>query len=459
MKNKIPKTPPFRCRLNFRLLIDHLNGSFAHQDVSSHIKSSWSENLEKVLKEAPELLDPIDDMEILARRRKSVLQLMSLMFPPVVQDNEMICASIPGTFYPVFATSLFRKTFLNEDNTFKNLGASEKESIRQARMIRSYLFILDKFFNIECDGNYPVISRVPDPETGLDRYFRLESDFRFTEAYAKKTLPEYSEKELAGIRENYSEPDVLKQMIRPDDFELQGLTIIRPVDITRSEVLIALGNDLTDKESVNSAKGFIRLQQRLRTYFRIPDLKVNLTVIQNEKVMLLNSGKQIKHQCIFADSSHANLSEFNGTPYEKAFRERKIIRISDVQKCNGFLDTKKSFYPHDIRSLMIAPLVYEGKCLGALTVGSPRAGELCPVNALFMTQVQPLFAITINRTLEDLENRIENVIKEQFTAIHPVVEWRFRKTVLNKMESLHEKKTAAGYDTINLRKVYPVYGG
>ena len=36
----------------------------------------------------------------------------------------------------------------------------------------------------------------------------------------------------------------------------------------------------------------------------------------------------------------------------------------------------------------------------------------------------------MRRSVDELHSRVEGFIKEQFTAIHPVVEWRFRKAVL-----------------------------
>ena len=51
-----------------------------------------------------------------------------------------------------------------------------------------------------------------------------------------------------------------------------------------------------------------------------------------------------------------------------------------------------------------------------------------------LQEVLPLFSVAVKRSVDELHSRVESFIKEQFTAIHPVVEWRFRKTVLGAME-------------------------
>ena len=43
--------------------------------------------------------------------------------------------------------------------------------------------------------------------------------------------------------------------------------------------------------------------------------------------------------------------------------------------------------------------------------------------------------MAVQRSMEELNARIQALIKEKCTAIHPVVEWRFRKAVLEGMDN------------------------
>jgi len=61
--------------------------------------------------------------------------------------------------------------------------------------------------------------------------------------------------------------------------------------------------------------------------------------------------------------------------------------------------------------------------------------------------------------VEELNSRIQTVINEQCTAIHPTVEWRFRRAVLNGFE--RHRGTATGamqLEPIVFEGVYPLYG-
>jgi hypothetical protein len=63
--------------------------------------------------------------------------------------------------------------------------------------------------------------------------------------------------------------------------------------------------------------------------------------------------------------------------------------------------------------------------------------------------------MAVRRSLDELEARVQAVIKEKCTAIHPSVEWRFRRAVLDSIEE-HEGE-ATELEPIVFRDVYPLY--
>src|SRR5206468_4510870 len=76
-----------------------------------------------------------------------------------------------------------------------------------------------------------------------------------------------------------------------------------------------------------------------------------------------------------------------------------------------------------------------------------------------LQEVLPLFSVAVKRSVDELHSRVESFIKEQFTAIHPVVEWRFRQTVLEAMErpGAAERGKSGELEPIVFRDVYPLY--
>jgi len=67
--------------------------------------------------------------------------------------------------------------------------------------------------------------------------------------------------------------------------------------------------------------------------------------------------------------------------------------------------------------------------------------------------------MAVQRSVEELNSRIQTVINEQCTAIHPTVEWRFRRAVLNSFERHRDGAGGATeLEPIVFEGVYPLYG-
>src|SRR5207244_11580070 len=64
--------------------------------------------------------------------------------------------------------------------------------------------------------------------------------------------------------------------------------------------------------------------------------------------------------------------------------------------------------------------------------------------------------MAVRRSMEEFNARIQTAIKERFTAIHPVVEWRFRKAVMDGLERTGDA-AAAELEPIVFENVYPLY--
>ncbi|MCK5641082.1 MAG: GAF domain-containing protein, partial [Gammaproteobacteria bacterium] len=322
----------------------------------------------------------------------------------------------------------------------------------------AYLFILQEFYDIHQSLDYPIIRIVPDSETGLDRHFKMNLDFRFVRPHALKEPKPLTEDERAFILEHLTEPEALREILPPEDFELHGFTILQGVDVTESEVLSALERDLIDQESVVSQGGIMRLQDRLRTLFRRPDLIAGLDGIRGDQVLQLSSGCEMSHSCIFRDTRHIPITEFEGTFYERALQGKEIIRIPDIrEECCSAKQSEEEMLKMGIRSFLIAPLYYKEELIGVLHLGSPRPGDLGPLDALLLQQIQPLFSMAIKKALDDFDVQVQGVIKEKCTAIHPSVEWRFRKAAFNQLEDLRMGK-ASEIEPIVFKDVYPLYG-
>ncbi len=445
---------PFRSVLSLRPLIDFWLQTMA---PASPAKACLLDGIRDGLEAAPELREPIQDLNILDRHREVVQSLMSVVFPPAFWEVEPYAAVIPFRMEPVWVSPSFRHLFLNQDGALSGRMNLDDKSFMRGRFIRAYLRILDEFYGIHQYFEYPVIRIVKDSDTGLDRHFRMKLNLRFVEVKAVNEPKPLTEKERARVMEHLTDPELLAEIIPPENFEFQGFSVLQAVDVTESEVLSMLERDLIDQESFLSQTGFHRLQQRLQTLFRRPDLVASLAAFQEDQVLLLNTGCEMCGNCLFSDSRHLPMTDFEGSAYQRAVKGGNILRIPDLQQESHRTRVEEEILRGGTRSMLIAPLHYQGQILGTLDLGSPRPEDLGPVDALFMGQILPLFSMALKRALDEFEHNVQAVIKEKCTAVHPTVEWRFRKAAFHYLDA-RRRGEPGEMEPIVFRDVYPLYG-
>lgn len=417
---------------------------------------SMLEELRKDLQNAPELLGPINDRSVLNAHESLVRKLMSPVFPPAFWNTEMFGAIAPFTLRPLFFSPLFQRLLLKEDGSFQGRLVLDWDRFCQARLIKSSLLILRKLYNVEGHLEHPLIMAVEDPETGLESNFRLNADSRFVEVSPVGEIKKLSDNEIDAIMDNFTDVDMLRRFLPPEEFRFHGFTVVRASDVTQSQVISYLEKSLIDKQTIFSPDGFLGLQDQLRILFKLPDLVAGLATIQKDQALILNSGCKNACECIFTSSVHLPLREFAGSLFERSVKESRIIRINDLREEANLTRVEEEFLKGGIRSLLIAPLYYQDAPIGMLSLGSMRPGKLDPSAELLANQITPLFSMAMNRALDELDNRVQAIIKEKCTAVHPAVEWMFRKNVLRHLERLRDGQ-ASELDPIVFRDVYPLY--
>ena len=450
---KTPNTHPFRSLLNLQPMLDYLD----HQRPDTCCANTWRQSeVYKILERAPELAKPIEDLSLPDRYRDEIETLINLVFPPAFFENELIGAVAPFSIDIFYFSPCFKQLFIDENGTLIGRLNMDDEHFLQGRVIMAYLLILEKFYGIRRTFSYPIIRIVTDPETGLERYFKMNLDFRFLDIQAVNTPPELTDAERERILDNLTDTEILMATLPPENFELHGFTILKAVDVTESEVIAALSKDLIDQETIVSISGFEQLQTRLRILFGRSDLILGLAAIKDDHVLLLNPESKLNHHCIFADSRHIPIAEFTGSMFARAVCDGKIVRIADLRESRSDEKSAQYYLKNGFRSMLIAPLFYKGECIGTLYIASLRPGSFEPMDTLLASRIQPLFAIAINKALNDLENNIQKLIKEKCTAIHPSVEWRFRLAAFRHFEELHQGRDTE-MESIVFKKVYPFY--
>jgi GAF domain-containing protein len=456
-----PAAFPFRCELSLAPLITFWTQLSAYHEFG---RGPIPGLVREKARAAPELAGLIDDLSVIETHRAFVDLMMSALFPPAFWEQEYGAALFPFQLRAFYATPPFRRSLMSADGTLQGRANflqehSVEQTLAAARLRLAYELILERTYGIDPGGDVPVIFTTTDPTTGLDQHFRLQFDWRFVEVELLGPKPPLPNAVRQRLQTGLIDADLLRELLPPARFVLRGFMIVKAVDVTDQEVLSSLKRDLIDKDSIVSSSHFLGLQAKLRTFFRRPDLGLGLAAVEGDRVLVLNDASRHEQACIFADSAHHTTSEFRGSLYERAVVQDRPIVIDDLVACPDRTPIEEGLIQSGVRNFVCAPLHYQDKVIGTLELVSARVGDLNATHLPKLQEVLPLFSMAVQRSVEELNSRIQTVINEQCTAIHPTVEWRFRRAVLNSFERQRGTATVVTeLEPIIFEGVYPLYG-
>ena len=442
---------PFRSELSLKPIIDFWTRMAGEESSKGAVARVIAAEVAKV----PELAGPLQDCAVCERHGDLLDLLLAAAFPPA-QEELYGAAMVPMQLHGFYATPPMERLLMTEDWRLKGRINLEAPMVAAMRRAYAYALVLHKVYGLDPEVEVPLILTVPDPDTGLDRHFRLLFDWTFIDVEVTGPLPTLPEDIGRRMQESLFDPNALAELLPSDRFLLRGVTILRAVDVTDQEVLSGLKRDLIDRESVVSDARFEALQTRLRTLFRRPNLELGLAALAGERVLMLSSMSAHEHECIFADSKHLTKADFAGTVYARAAQGGQPVIIGDLAAMPNRTTIEDQVLASGVRTLMVAPLHYQDRVIGTIELSSPNPDEFDPSQLPMLHEVLPLFAMAVQRSMDELNARIQTEIKERFTAIHPVVEWRFRKAVLDGLERTGEA-AAAELEPIVFDNVYPLY--
>jgi hypothetical protein len=449
-----PDTFPFASELSLAPLVAFWQQTM-HPDHP--VEGALAVQVQQALQEAPALLEPITDGSVIAQHQELVDTLMSVIFPRASGDEVHAAALWPFHLRSFYATPAFARRLLAEDGCMRGRPSVEAALIEQIRILYAYALVLERVYGLNVDFAYPLIYTATDPDTGLDCHFKAMWNTRFVEVRTVGEIPPMTEALRTQILANLGNTPALMELLPPEHFLLHGFLVLNALEVTDQEVLSSLKRDLIDRESLISTTRFHSLQAKLRTLLRRPELCFGLAARQGEQLWLLYGEAEIAYHCIYADSKHYTMSELAGSVYERVFSHGELVLLEDLATYAPRSAVEDALLQQGIRNLVVAPLLYQNMVIGALELLSPRPGSLHAMNTVKLQEVLPLFAMAVQRSMDELDTRIQAVIKEQCTAIHPAVEWRFRQAAIRWIEQ-RQSGALAEMEPIVFDQVYPLYG-
>lgn len=238
-----------------------------------------------------------------------------------------------------------------------------------------------------------------------------------------------------------------------------GFTILTLTDVTVDDAISDLKTTLLQHNTSNEDE-LEKFEKIFRSIFKIPDLRVGFTVINEEESVfeqmtgdttsfLLNSEKEIECETLLGQKA-----------YEALVERKTYFSISDMESCKGDF-TKKPLFKNlkaaGAKSVILAPIAKNQRLLAILELVSFEKKELNNVNAKKLDEIIPYIVTAVERNKNEFENRVKAVIQSECTSIHPSVLWAFEKEAKKFIKDLQEDGLASFKDIV-FDEVHPLYG-
>lgn len=445
-------TIPFKRSLSFLPLLNRLK---AEKEKGGDLDLQ-AESILNMVGENPDIAKADFDIKDVEKYEKEIHAMMSYFFTPTQFKNEIGVAATPFDDQNFYFTPNYLRVYGDENIEIELVEQKHQDKCYMTftKLMYAYLMILPKFYNFSLGMDYLFMYRMTDKLNGLVKYYKLEFNELCVDIKHKGPIPVASEED---IREMINDPlnmDFWLKTIPLDKFSFQGLMTFRYVDVTQIEVISSLKSQLLEKSSIINRNNFSALEQNIRSLLGLPNLNLGVLALGMTQGNVENPA-DFWHG--FVDSNKYKCKDYQGTIYEEAGHSGAPILINDLSKKENLKPVEKELLNQGIKNISIIPLHYEGELVGMMELGSTKAYDINFTKLRVIKDIIPVFSIAVQRTSEELKNRIEATIKEECTAIHPSVEWRFQQAA-SRLLANKEAGESAQMEEIVFKEVHPLYG-
>ncbi|MCB0606917.1 MAG: GAF domain-containing protein [Lewinella sp.] len=446
------KSVPYKIELSFRPLIKFIESKLEGKNLS---ESFLAEKVLEHIRQYPEFLEGGLTCEGMEKYKGLIEMLSMFVLPPALEARHLVKFSPPFDMTSFYITPALEKQMAGKHVELVLIDSEDK--LDCGLIIRACSLILNRIYNQDLAIDSPVNLSAKDPQTGMVKFFKLEMNFDFVEVRPLKPVKKLTEDQIHEMLRNIFDLDLWFRYLPPDAFEFEGFIMASLIDITAEDALSRLKFSLLEPMAVMDQAHITRLETIMRQYFRIQDMRLGLTALDYPKANTIDHAYRIRFDFLSKEIKCLIDPDYNNSIYDKACKYREILLVEDLMSLTSKTKIEKKLLAQGIRSYLVAPLISADKIIGLLEIGSPTPYALNSFVEAKFKELVGLFTMALSRSRDEIDNRVEAIMRDQFTALHPSVTWRFTQAAFNLLEK-RETNPRAQVEEIVFEEVYPLYG-
>ena len=446
-----PYSFPFSTRLSFAPIIRFWESKVGSVDRGEDV---LAQEIMKRLKDAPSFFQPIDDFSVLDVNDDLVELLLAGMFPSVMRDKQLAFAIPPFFMKAFYFTPKLYELLESRDIRF-GFGANPVLT-KAVSIARSCGMILNKFYGQKILIDPPFTFVMNSKQQSTEQYYISQLNSDFVDIKKIQPLKKISQDQINQLLNNIYDTKSWLELIPPENFEFEGLVYANLIDVTEEESLSRLKHKLLEDDAL--LQDINELEFIARNYFDLPDLKLGVKAFDFPQHIDTKHNYRIDHHFLLNSEYDPLDPQFSNSIYQRLCIDNTLIVVEDLIKYPDPTNIEVELLNMGLRSLVAAPLNDdEGTIIGFLELGANLPNALNALTLIKIAEIIPLFEIAVKRSREEIKNRIQALIRQNYTHIHPSVEWKFVSTCYDYLEELEggQKPTIK---PIIFKDVYALYG-
>jgi hypothetical protein len=413
---------------------------------------------------SPELLSPVSGKEIIDRNQFLFQLVISTIFPfSTDTDVQYFSLGTPYKFEIFFYSKSFSDYFNPDEKGYVRFPPERPfEQIQHEYLLMAYRMIFRRFYQTEIRVPERRTNRWLDKSTGLYRYSRLHIDESFVDVRLLGDLPPFPKDVLDKVTGSIADLETLKQLVPLKLFRFEGFFFRRSIiDVTLEECITHVKNALIEMQSHEPEPGYLKLISAVETLVGLKDVKISLSPFLrlNDRYVFYN-GYSGRSWLLSSIHDRENKERVYNHLAMVLNREKGPMIMSDVYESgtNEKDETVLRFVQKtNARSYIILPLFHEEQLIGMVEAVATEDNLL---NNTVLKKLEPVYAffeMACRNYHGNFRNEIESLVKERFTALQPIVEWKFLEEAwayLRQMDIREEPELG----TVRFDQIFPIYG-
>lgn len=445
---------PFNVKFNFSKIIEFWE-SLALNEEGQDLASLANPLLNEINK-VPELRTGFSDPSLIEKHQGLLAKMFYPLFPSITTNNEIRTAAMP--FVPIWfnMTERFK-------NIIKNAGGAEAVQMRidnsDMMYIYACIFILNKKYGANINFDQTFFFDIPNTLTGILHHYRVHYNADFSQFTAKDDFAPLSPEDIKELIDNFDNIALWKEKMPPNSHDFEGFAVLKLFDVTMEEAISNMKYNLLSKDAFLSEDTVEKIRLNLSSLLKIPNIKLGVASYDSEMGMLKPMGKGFWNSISMTGYEVKKAEDaFCDVTFDHILKNKKPFAISlidDNWKEHSCL--AKKLLDQKLKSYAALPLLYNDKIIGVLEVGSEEEGVISGATTKMLEETIPLFTTALQRSQDEYETKLDAIIQEKCTAIHPSVSWRFLEAAAKLLDN-QRQGGSNDMEEIIFPEVYPLYG-